>query len=151
MVAKQNRRTLNVSNALIENLLEVLGALELLLNLGDDGFGEFTLLPLLDLALVANPRVENGLGLCGNSCSLLHLESLCLKLGCLLCAHQLLVRVVTRHHNAMSLHRPSLRQAYLGDLEKVLGDVDDTTEVLDAFNALLDSGGVVRACGIENA
>lgn len=40
--------------------------------------------------------------------------------------------------------------AYLGNLEKALGDVDDTTEVLNALNALLHGIGVVLAGGIED-
>lgn len=83
------RRTLNVSDALVEDLLEGLGVLELLLNLGNDGLGKLALLPLLDLALVADPRVEHGLGLVGNGRLLLELESLRLELGGLLRGCQL--------------------------------------------------------------
>lgn len=57
--------TLNIRNALVKNLLEDLGVLQILLDLGNDGFGEFTLLPLLDTLLVANPGVEDGLGFGG--------------------------------------------------------------------------------------
>jgi hypothetical protein len=81
---RQGYHTLNVGDALVKNRLERLGALELLLNLGDDGLGELALLPLLDLALVADPRVENGLGLVGNGSLLLKLKSLGLELGGLL-------------------------------------------------------------------
>ena len=49
------QHTLNVSDALVKDLLEGLGVVELLLNLGDDGLGKLLLLPLLDLALVADP------------------------------------------------------------------------------------------------
>jgi hypothetical protein len=76
--------TLNVSDALVKDRLERLGALELLLDLGDDGLGELALLPLLNLALVADPRVEDGLGLGGNGSPLLELKSLGLELGGLL-------------------------------------------------------------------
>ena len=47
--------TLNIGNALLENLLQDLGVLQLLLDLGDDAGSELLLLPLLDLALVADP------------------------------------------------------------------------------------------------
>jgi hypothetical protein len=77
-------RTLNVSDALVEDLLESLGVVELLLDLGDDRLGKLALLPLLNLALVADPRVEDGLGLSGDGRLLLELESLRLKLGGLL-------------------------------------------------------------------
>ena len=77
-------RTLNISDALVEDRLEGLGALELLLDLGDDGLGELALLPLLDLALVADPRVKDRLGLGGDGGLLLELESLGLELGSLL-------------------------------------------------------------------
>ena len=40
---------------------------------------------------------------------------------------------------------------YLGDREEVLGDVDDTAEVLDALDALLDGGSVVSAGAVEDA
>jgi hypothetical protein len=76
--------TLNVSDALVKDLLEGLGVLELLLDLGNDGLGKLLLLPLLDLALVADPRVEDGLGLGGDGGLLLKLKSLGLELGGLL-------------------------------------------------------------------
>jgi hypothetical protein len=75
------RLTLDISNALLKDLLEDLGVLKLLLDLANDGLGELTLLALLDLALVANPRVKDGLGLGGQSGALLELISLSLKLG----------------------------------------------------------------------
>lgn len=86
------KRTLDVGHALIEDLLEGLGVLKLLLNLSDDGLGKLALLPLLDLALIADPRLENGLGLVGNGGLLLELESLSLKLSGLLydCQHAIL-------------------------------------------------------------
>lgn len=68
--------TLNISDALVQNLLQNLGVLKLLLNLGNDGLGEFLLLPLLDLALITNPRVEDALSLSSE-------RSLLLKLVCL--------------------------------------------------------------------
>lgn len=39
---------------------------------------------------------------------------------------------------------------YLGDLEEVLGDVNDTTKVLDALDSLLHSRGVFLASAVEN-
>lgn len=77
-------RTLNISNALLENLLQNLGVLELLLDLANDGLGKLTLLALLNLALVADPGVEDGLGLSGKSSALLELVGLSLELGGLL-------------------------------------------------------------------
>lgn len=76
--------TLNIGNALLENLLEGLGILKLLLDLGDDGGSKLLLLALLDLALVTHPRVENSLGLSGKGSALLELISLSLELGSLL-------------------------------------------------------------------
>src|SRR5690242_7347017 len=73
--------TLDISHALLEDLLQDLGALQLLLHLGDDALSELLLLALLDLALVADPRVKNGLGLGSQGGLLLELESLGLKLG----------------------------------------------------------------------
>lgn len=77
-------RTLNISNALLEDLLQNLGVLELLLDLANDGLGKLTLLALLNLALVADPGVENSLGLGGKSGALLELVGLSLELGSLL-------------------------------------------------------------------
>lgn len=77
----EQKRTLDVSNALLQDLLESLGVLKLLLDLGDDGSSQLLLLALLDLAFVADPRVENGLGLSGEGSLLLELKSLGLKLG----------------------------------------------------------------------
>lgn len=72
---------LDVGDALVEDLLESLGVLELLLDLGDDGLGKLLLLPLLDLALITNPRVKDLPGLVGNGSLLLKLVSLSLELG----------------------------------------------------------------------
>ena len=77
-------RTLDISDGLVEDGLEGLGALELLLDLGDDGLGELALRPLLDLALVADPAVEDGLGLVRDGGLLLQLVGLGLELGGLL-------------------------------------------------------------------
>lgn len=75
---------LDVGDALLEDLVEDLGVLELLLNLGNDALGEFLLLAGLDLAFVADPRVKNRLGLCGDGGLLLELVSLSLETGSLL-------------------------------------------------------------------
>lgn len=69
-------RTLDISNTLLEDLLEDLRVLELLLDLGDNRLSELPLLSLLDLALVSDPRVKNSLGLGSQSSLLLKLESL---------------------------------------------------------------------------
>jgi hypothetical protein len=76
--------TLNIGNALLKDLVEGLGVLKLLLDLGNDALGKLLLLALLDLALVADPGVKDGLGLSGESSLLLHLVSLGLELGGLL-------------------------------------------------------------------
>lgn len=73
--------TLNIGNALLKDLLENLGVLKLLLDLADDALGKLTLLALLNLALVANPGVENLLGLGSQSSALLKLVGLGLKLS----------------------------------------------------------------------
>lgn len=76
--------TLNICHALGEDLLQHLGVLELLLDLGDDALGQLPLLALLDLALVADPGVEDGLGLGSQGGLLLELVGLGLELGGLL-------------------------------------------------------------------
>jgi hypothetical protein len=40
--------------------------------------------------------------------------------------------------------------SHLGNLEQGLGDVNDTAKVLDALDALLDSGGVVLAGSVQD-
>ena len=77
----RDRRTLNISNALLEDLLENLGVLEFLVDLADDGFGKLALFTLLDLTLIAHPGVEDLLGLGGEGGALLELVSLSLELG----------------------------------------------------------------------
>jgi len=47
--------TLNIRNALLQDLLEDLGVLELLCNLGHDGLGELLLLTDLNLSLISDP------------------------------------------------------------------------------------------------
>ena len=49
------RLTLNIPHALVEDLLEHLGVVELLLDLADDALGQLALLSLLHLTLVADP------------------------------------------------------------------------------------------------
>lgn len=136
--------TLNIGDALVENLLEGLGVLKLLLDLGDDALSKLTLLPLLDLAFVADPRVKDGLGLVSNGRLLLELVGLSLKLGGFLD-----LSASTGPTDVCPL-LPSLL-AYLGDSEKVLGDVDDTAEVLNALDALLHGSSVVGTGGVQDA
>lgn len=112
---------LNVGNALLEDLLEDLGVLELLLDLGDDRLSELLLLSLLDLALVSDPGVKDALSLGGQGGLLLELESLSLELG-----------------------------GFLGNLEQVLGDLDDAAHLLDVLNAALDGLGVVGTGAVED-
>lgn len=73
VITSRRQLTLHISNALVKDLLQELGVLELLLDLGDDGFGELTLLLLLDLSLVADPRVKDSLSLGGDGGLLLQL------------------------------------------------------------------------------
>jgi hypothetical protein len=80
-IVKAKELTLDVRNALLEDLLENLGALELLLDLANDAVGKLTLLALLNLALVADPRVKDLLGLGRKSGALLELVGLSLELG----------------------------------------------------------------------
>jgi hypothetical protein len=52
---------------------------------------------------------------------------------------------------AESLSFPPICLSYLGDLEKGLGDVNDTTEILYALDALLDGRGVVGTGRVQDA
>lgn len=78
---RRRKRTLNIGNALLQDLLENLGVLQLIGDLLDDGLGELLLLSLLNLGLVSDPAVENLLGLVDKVGSLLQLESLGLESG----------------------------------------------------------------------
>lgn len=49
------RRTLNVCNTLLQDLLQNLGVLKLLLDLSNNVLGKFLLLTLLDLSLITDP------------------------------------------------------------------------------------------------
>lgn len=73
--------TLDISDALLEDLLENLGVLKLLVDLAHDSLGELLLLALADLAFVTNPRVKNLLGLGSESGALLQLIGLGFELG----------------------------------------------------------------------
>lgn len=73
--------TLDIGNALLEDLLQNLGVLELLLDLADDRLSKLALLALLDLALVTDPGVKDLLSLSGKSSTLLEFVSLGLKLS----------------------------------------------------------------------
>jgi hypothetical protein len=76
--------TLNIRNTLLKDLIKRLRVLQLLLDLGNNALRKFLLLALLHLALVADPRVEYGLGLGGESGLLLSFVGLGLELGGLL-------------------------------------------------------------------
>ena len=80
----RQKRTLNILHALLEDLVQNLRVLQLLLDLGNDAGRELLLLAHLDLALVADPRVEHVLGLVRQSSLLLHLVGLGLELSGLL-------------------------------------------------------------------
>jgi hypothetical protein len=77
-------RTLDISHALLENLLKCLRVLKLLQDLGNDRLRKLLLLALLDMSLVTHPRVKDILSLSGKSSGLLQLENLGLNLGSLL-------------------------------------------------------------------
>lgn len=73
--------TLNIRNTLLQDLVQNLGVLQLLLDLGNDSIGELLLLASLDLALVADPRVEHILRLGGDRGLLLKLIGLSFELS----------------------------------------------------------------------
>ena len=75
------RHTLDVRHTLLKDLVEDLGVLELLVDLGNDSVGELLLLAGLDLAFVTNPRVQNVLRLGRDGGLLLKLVCLGLKLS----------------------------------------------------------------------
>ena len=133
------RLTLNISNALLQNLLQNLGVLELLLDLCNDALGQLLLLADLDLSLISNPRIQDRLGLCGECGGLLELVCLGFKLGGFLSTvSKVLLRLKSIVTN-------------LGDLEESLGDINDTSQLRNALNASLDGLGVVCTSSVQNA
>jgi hypothetical protein len=76
--------TLNIGNALLQDLLKDFGVLKFLLYLGDNAFRQFLLLTDLYLALISDPRIKNCLGFRGKSGGLLKLVCFGFKLGCFL-------------------------------------------------------------------
>jgi len=69
-------KLLDIGNALGQDLLQDFGVLELFGDLGDDAVCELFLLALLDLALIADPRVKYVLCLSGEEGLLLELKGL---------------------------------------------------------------------------
>ena len=55
--------TLHISQALLQDQLQLFWVLELLANLANDALREFSLLTLLHLSFVANPGIKDRLGL----------------------------------------------------------------------------------------
>lgn len=139
MLYFESKLTLNILDALVENLLKHLGVVQFGLNLGNDSISELLLLPLLDTLLVSNPRIQRSLGLSSNGSLLLELVGLSLKSSSFL-------NILLVWWRLRPLHSTNL-----GNLEKSLGDVDNTAEFLDAGNAILDSGSVVLSGRVEDA
>lgn len=73
--------TLDLLDALKQDLLKGLGVFKVLLDLGNDGLSKLLLLLLLDLGLVADPGVKDALGLLDKLSALLELKGLSLQLG----------------------------------------------------------------------
>lgn len=103
---QEGKHTLNISHALGEDLLQHLGVLELLLHLGDDGLGQLLLLALLDLALVADPGVQDSLGLSGQGGLLLELVGLGLELGGFLEKGRWVLDLATASDSALNIGVP---------------------------------------------
>jgi len=79
--------TLNICNALGQDLLQCLWVLKLLLDLGNESLGQLLLFSLLYLSFVSDPAVENLFGFTSKVGSLLKFKSLCLEFGSLLNGH----------------------------------------------------------------
>lgn len=127
MFTSQYKRTLNILNALVENLLQHLGVVQLGLNLSNNGLSELLLLSLLNTLLVSHPRLQRSLSLSSNGSLLLELVSLGLESGSFL-------------NLPLVSSRPlSNKSTNLGDLEKSLSDVNNTAEFLNVGNSILDS------------
>lgn len=109
------------------------------MDLADDGLGKLALFTLLDLTFVAHPGVEDLLGLSGEGSALLELVSLSLKLGGFLC-----------HVNRCSWFSTLFERSNLGNFKKLLGNLNNTTELLHILNAGLDGIGVVGTSRVQN-
>lgn len=150
------RLTLNVSNALLQNLLQHLWVFQLLLDLGNDALCQLLLLTLLHLAFIPDPGLENILGLSGQCGPLFELVSLGLELSGLLLR---LLELALPAANPPPFPRGGSRFffyfmagiPYLGHLKQRLRDFDDATQLLDGLDTVLDGERVVRASSIEDA
>lgn len=112
---------LNIYNALRQNLLEDGRVLELLLDLVDQTLRKLLLLALLNLGLIADPGVKDGLDLVGELDALLELKG-----------------------HGLEFSR------FLGDGKEVLGNVNNTSQLGDRVNPLLDSLCMVRPSTIQD-
>lgn len=72
--------TLDISNTLLQDLLQGFGVLQLFGDLADDRLGKLALLPCLDLSFISHPRIQYRLGLCCQSSSLLELKGFGLEI-----------------------------------------------------------------------
>jgi hypothetical protein len=74
-------QSLNITDALLKDLLQDFRILQFLGDFGDDAVGELFLLTLFDLSFVADPAVEHGLGFCRERGALRELKCLGLEMG----------------------------------------------------------------------
>jgi hypothetical protein len=124
----------------LQDLLKNLGVLELLLDLADDGLGKLTLFALLNLSFIAHPRVKNLLSLGGKGSSLFQFVGLSLELGGFL-----IIRSSVRRPHAITNG-----SSHLGNLEELLGDINNSVQLLNIVNALLDGVGVVGTRSVQD-
>lgn len=134
-----SHQLLHIDNTLLEDLLEDLGILKFLCDLGNDAVGEFLLLALLDLAFVTDPAVKNGFGFGGDGGFLFEFKGLGFELG------GFLDRLVKRLIVAFTRYG-----THLGDLEQLLCDLDDVAQRLDILDSGLDGLDVAFPCRVQD-
>ena len=128
----------HICNALLQDLLQYLGVLKLLLDLGDHSVGQFPLLAHLELTFISDPRVEDMLGLGGEGGSLRKLKGLSLEFGGFLI-------------NVSKLSLSSwASDSYFRHFKESLRDVHDIAERLHILNSRLDCFCVAFLRGVQN-
>jgi len=132
---------LDVCHTLLQDLLQELGVLQLLADLGNNAVGQFPLLSHLNLTLVSYPAVENGLCFGGKGSLLFEFESLSFEFGGFLFTEALAM--------ASSLDLRTDR-THLANSEKVLGDVHHVGQWLHILNTGLDSLSMSLPCRVQN-
>ncbi len=132
-------RTFYVGNALVQDLLQGLGILQLLHDLADDALGQLSLLTLLDLSLVPDPRVQDLFGFRDQGRFLFELEGF----GFQLCRFLRVLSAKIPGIRTAADSRLQMSMPYLGNLKESLRNINNPTKLLNTLNSRLHRGGMI--------